>query len=410
MTKTAPKILLRVTAVFFVLFSSVLAEKLPFKNYSVADGLANDFVSEIVRDSRGFLWFCTGEGLSRFDGYVFKNYTQAHGLPHRNVNDLLEFENGIYLTATSDGIAVFNPKGIIKTQSENQNSPSAEPLMFRTFRIPSETSDQRPIAVLALHKTRSGEIWAATDVGLYRILLTEAGELRQESVELKAGGSKIAEVFSITDDRFGRLWLGTSAGLHIFYPESGKSEKILENAGLSIIEDRQGRIWTGGGDSAINQGLNLFEISDGQSLPVLLRRFTEDVLDAQDISYRFYLSEKTGDIALGADIRREVYLIFKECLNNLFEYADATEVDLSVGTESNSLIVSVRDNGKGFVVGVKLNGGANGFGGNGLPNMRRRAESLGGVFEIESEKGAGTTVTFRIPLAGNSKRRSRLRF
>jgi ligand-binding sensor domain-containing protein len=88
-----------VGALMILLFAvfAACAEKLPFKNYTTADGLAHDSVNEIVRDSRGFLWFCTGEGLSRFDGYEFKNYTQAHGLPHRSINDLLELDGGIYL-------------------------------------------------------------------------------------------------------------------------------------------------------------------------------------------------------------------------------------------------------------------------------------------------------------------------
>ena len=47
---------------------SVHAERLPIKTYTTADGLAQNSVNRIVRDSRGFVWFCTDEGLSRFDG------------------------------------------------------------------------------------------------------------------------------------------------------------------------------------------------------------------------------------------------------------------------------------------------------------------------------------------------------
>src|SRR5258705_7301899 len=93
---------------------TIYAEKLPFKSYTTADGLAHDWVNKIVRDSHGFLWFCTGEGLSRFDGYEFKNYTQADGLPHRGINDLLELDDGTYLIATNDGLVLFNPLGASK--------------------------------------------------------------------------------------------------------------------------------------------------------------------------------------------------------------------------------------------------------------------------------------------------------
>src|SRR5260370_33606105 len=49
--------------------SVVRAERLPLKTYTTADGLAHEHVRRIVRDSRGFLWFCTRDGLSRCDAY-----------------------------------------------------------------------------------------------------------------------------------------------------------------------------------------------------------------------------------------------------------------------------------------------------------------------------------------------------
>jgi ligand-binding sensor domain-containing protein len=93
-------------ALVFACASTSRAERPPLKAYTTADGLAHDSVNRTVRDSRGFLWFCTAEGLSRFDGYRFKSYTQDQGLPHRNVNDLLETRAGVYLVATSAGVSV----------------------------------------------------------------------------------------------------------------------------------------------------------------------------------------------------------------------------------------------------------------------------------------------------------------
>src|SRR2546425_9152250 len=87
-------------------------ERLPLKSYTVADGLAHNVINKIVRDSRGFLWFCTEEGLSRFDGYNFTNYGTNEGLPHPAVNDLLETRVGEYWVATGGGLVRFNPKGI----------------------------------------------------------------------------------------------------------------------------------------------------------------------------------------------------------------------------------------------------------------------------------------------------------
>jgi len=56
-------------------------EQIPIKTYTTSEGLAQNTVNRIVRDSRGFLWFCTEGGLSRYDGYSFTNYAVEQGLP-----------------------------------------------------------------------------------------------------------------------------------------------------------------------------------------------------------------------------------------------------------------------------------------------------------------------------------------
>src|SRR5690349_13365973 len=98
-------------ASMLVLSSTVYSEQLPIKTYTTADGLANNVVNRVVRDSRGFLWFCTREGLSRFDGYSFTNCGIEQGLPSAIVNDLLETREGVYWVATAGGLCRFDPLG-----------------------------------------------------------------------------------------------------------------------------------------------------------------------------------------------------------------------------------------------------------------------------------------------------------
>src|SRR5262245_36270622 len=80
------------------------AERLPVEALTVAHGLASNTIHKIVRDSRGFLWFCTGDGLSRFDGHQFVNFRLEHGLPGRNVLDVIESRAGDYWVATNAGL------------------------------------------------------------------------------------------------------------------------------------------------------------------------------------------------------------------------------------------------------------------------------------------------------------------
>src|SRR5215468_1222426 len=118
--------------------SAARAERLPIKTYTTVDGLAHNNVNKIVRDSRGFLWFCTGDGLSRFDGYTFTNYGTDQGLPHREVTDFLETRGGEYWVATYAGLVRFNPKAPPgrRVVYANENDSRAWPMF--TVIVPDE--------------------------------------------------------------------------------------------------------------------------------------------------------------------------------------------------------------------------------------------------------------------------------
>ena len=129
---------------------SISAERLPVKTYTTSDGLPYDEVNRIKQDSRGFLWFCTNDGLSRFDGYGFTNYTTDDGLPHRMVNDIIETRDGVTWVATNGGLARFNPRGkrgvaLKGAEVSVDRAGTAEP-MFITY-SPEDAPLPKPIGV-----------------------------------------------------------------------------------------------------------------------------------------------------------------------------------------------------------------------------------------------------------------------
>src|ERR1017187_2326390 len=83
---------------------SLHGAQLPLRRYTTADGLASNAVFSIASDSRGFLWFANGEGLSRFDGVGFANQTESSGLPHSMVTQVLIGRHGNYWLATPKGL------------------------------------------------------------------------------------------------------------------------------------------------------------------------------------------------------------------------------------------------------------------------------------------------------------------
>ena len=153
--------------VLFCLVSVAQAERLPLKSYTTADGLAHNEINKIVRDSRGFLWFCTAEGLSRFDGYTFTNFGTEQGPPHGNVTDFLETRNGEYWIATYGGVVRFNPKGERSNIVVYTGEAKAIAAMF-TVVAPND-QDRRAKAITVLLEDRSGAIWCGTQKGLFRL-------------------------------------------------------------------------------------------------------------------------------------------------------------------------------------------------------------------------------------------------
>jgi ligand-binding sensor domain-containing protein len=206
------------------------AESLALRSYTIAEGLAHDHVSRIYRDSNDFLWICTDEGLSRFDGRRFVNYTTADGVPHIHVNDVIEARNGDYWIGTDGGLALFSP-----------GHPGQR---FVTFK-----PDGPPEALFAnaVLEEPDGAVLVGTGNGLYRLRRT-GSDGRFEHVRYGAppGVPAAISIHTLHRDREGSLWVGTSGGL--FQERAGTCVRYMPRDGLPhdfvdrIVADREGRI------------------------------------------------------------------------------------------------------------------------------------------------------------------------
>jgi len=123
-----------------------------------------------------------------------------------------------------------------------------------------------------------------------------------------------------------------------------------------------------------------------------MRRFASDTFTARNIAFRFDAPVEERNMDLGVDVRRQVYLIFKESVNNLARHSGCSEADVELAIEGDCLLLKVADNGKGF-------GQDRTSDGHGLPSLQDRAKHLGGTLEVTSQRGQGTTVLLRVPIA-----------
>ncbi|MFN2576345.1 MAG: two-component regulator propeller domain-containing protein [Pyrinomonadaceae bacterium] len=226
------------------------AERLPLKTYTVADGLAHNEINKIVRDSRGFLWFCTADGLSRFDGYTFTNFGTDQGLPHANVTDLLETRSKEYWVATSGGLVRFNPKGAPVNRVIYFGEAGASTAMF-TVIVPEKDQDRRARAITALLEDRHGTIWCGTQKSLSSLERTmDRLTLRSVEIGIPNEYPEQAVISDLLEDRNGSLWVAAPSGLYRRWPDGSAAHYTrkngLPNEYLSdLLEDHEGHLWAG---------------------------------------------------------------------------------------------------------------------------------------------------------------------
>ncbi|WP_114789597.1 two-component regulator propeller domain-containing protein [Niabella yanshanensis] len=119
------------------------------------------------------------------------------------------------------------------------------------------------------------------------------------------------------------------------------------------------------------------------------------VLEPKQIDYRFEIAPSVTDVHLSMEARREVFLIFKEAINNIVKYAAATLVTLTFKRKGPNLLLTIEDNGIGFEMAVP----GSTVRGNGLKNMQKRAAALKGQLSINSQPGSGTSLKLVMPIA-----------
>src|SRR4030095_5035441 len=111
------------TSLLLAASNQVLAERLPVRVYTSADGLGSSFINHLMRDSRGFMWFCTRDGLSRFDGARFVTYRIGDKNEPPNIENISETRDGSYWISTTNGLYRFKPDAVSRPDATNASRP-----------------------------------------------------------------------------------------------------------------------------------------------------------------------------------------------------------------------------------------------------------------------------------------------
>lgn len=166
-------------------------------------------------------------------------------------------------------------------------------------------------------------------------------------------------------------------------PDNHKLRKYLDKAGEDIqrtSEDLGDIVWN------INPAFD-----DLQNLFIRMRRYAADMTEGRNINCIISLPGQAENIKMEMIKRRNLYLIFKEAVNNMAKYSEAANGTINIEIKNNELLMQIKDDGKGFDNTIVKTG-------NGLTNMKQRAGICNGTLQIISAPGKGTVICLTMPI------------
>lgn len=270
----------------------LFAQELDFDRISVEDGMSNLTVRAIHQDARGFMWFGTGDGLNRYDGYDFKVYKHdpedPDSLSDSDVFSIHEDRQGEFWVGTRSG-------GLNRFLKAEER--------FEHFRHdPDDALSLSHDLVWRILEDHTGAMWVGTMNGLNRFNRQEKTFTRYENDPADPGSLSHNTIWALHEDRAGDLWVGTGQGLDRFdrrtqtftrYRHDPADPRSLGRGVIyGIQEDPEGRLWI-----ATAEELNRFD-----RRTQTFTRYRHDPADPKSLSsdrMSSLLIDRAGEVWVG---------------------------------------------------------------------------------------------------------------
>ncbi len=432
-----------------------------FFHYTTEDGLPDNVVYFILPDNKGNLWLTTNKGISRFNikERTFCNYNRRDGLLNTEFNQLggvMTSDGSMYFSGTS-GIDYFKPDEVEtvrnvraiyitgwKVNEEEMALTASRPLQHdqNNMIVNFTTNDfVRPDLIYFHYRLHPDQPWIRVQG---RNSITYSGlQPGRYNFEVQASYDNLhwsqsaTHAFTIRTPWWRSWWFFAlcgaliASGLYFFYRYRIEQLERLQKMRSRISRDLHDEVgstlssihvYSSIATKAIHKNPDatldalkhihensrqvmenmsdiVWAINTGQngeiSLEKKLKNYGFELLTPLGIKTRYVIDHEAEKKLLHIEARKNVLLIAKEAMNNIARYSKATEASIRLELSDHHLQLSIEDNGIGFNM-------ANGRTGNGLYNMQKRTEAMGGKFQLRSSLGQGTTIDCRIPITNIS--------
>ncbi len=303
----------------------------PFlQHITVEQGLSQSSVYCVIQDRQGFMWFGTGDGLNKYDGYEMTVYrhreSDSNSLADNTVRAILEARNGILWIATSEGINLYNKvTGTIKkipigwTETLFQDASGriwigtdgclyycdSSPDSIQRYQFPNEyKSWGEHLAIKSLYKDSDGNLWVGNNEDVDKIDLT-TGAITCFSKDFTEGGTT-ALVFSIVEDKHKRIWFSTwgkglfhynltTKTLNHFVNEPGNQHSLIDNYISTLYLNTDSTLLLG----TQSNGVLSFHIEKNICTPYLDKQIQPDFFISKNA--RSIFSDRSGILWIGTD-------------------------------------------------------------------------------------------------------------
>ncbi|MBA4312738.1 MAG: hypothetical protein C0417_08920 [Chlorobiaceae bacterium] len=210
---------------------------LPFRTYTIKDGLVGNRVRALMQDSKGFIWIGTTEGLSVYDGTNFQNYSKANGFPVGTVLSIYESGNqpgNIWLSVAGEGVVRFSDDTAVVYKIGTEN--------YQNY-------------VFCFYEDPSGTLWCGTRYGLFYFA---DGNFNKINTNLKF--ESVKNIFTVSDSL---MVIVSDVDCYLFNRNNNQTKLIplhldlTKDYTIDAIIDDDGDIWIGIVDGSLVRVHNL---------------------------------------------------------------------------------------------------------------------------------------------------------